>query len=253
MHLEGAVREAASAAGWSWLAEGQAEVAVWPEAVRVRFPAVGRAVGRSVLTRGGAAGPYFDWTVDDAVRSLLLDALGSSVAAELEGLYRHGDTAERRGVLRWIGLLPDGNDLGVDGLARELVDDALRSNDLRLVAAALGPWAVRHLDDAAFNQAVLKCLFVGLPPSGIDGLDGRVTSELCRMLAGYVHERVAAGRDVPAEVWDVIDRYPPAREVAAIEAELTHPVAERRHAARATLADRSRRLGVAGSSHPSGP
>ena len=39
------------------------------------------------------------------------------------------------------------------------------------------------------------------------------------MLAAFVHERVAAGRDIPAEVWTVIDRHPPDAELAAIEAE----------------------------------
>ena len=44
------------------------------------------------------------------------------------------------------------------------------------------------------------------------------------MLGAFVHERVAAGRDVPAEVWTVIDRYPPAEEIAAIEGELRERV-----------------------------
>ena len=44
------------------------------------------------------------------------------------------------------------------------------------------------------------------------------------MLAAFVHERVAAGRDVPAEVWIVIDQYPHAEEIAAIEAELRERV-----------------------------
>ena len=56
------------------------------------------------------------------------------------------------------------------------------------------------------------------------------------MLAAFVHERVAAGRTVPAEVWDVIDRHPPRAEIAAIEAELDSPFADRRAAAAQALA-----------------
>ena len=52
------------------------------------------------------------------------------------------------------------------------------------------------------------------------------------MLGAFVHERVAAGRDVPAEVWTVIDKYPPAEEIAAIEA--------RAATARSTIAARPR-------------
>ena len=44
-----------------------------------------------------------------------------------------------------------------------------------------------------------------------------MTPDGARMLGAFVHERVAAGRDVPAEVWIVIDKYPHAEEIAAIE------------------------------------
>jgi hypothetical protein len=77
---------------------------------------------------------------------------------------------------------------------------------------------------------------VGIPLGGLDGLDARITPHVSRMLAAFVHERVAAGRTVPADVWPVIDRYPPEGELAEIAAELDHPVAERREAARAALA-----------------
>ena len=55
------------------------------------------------------------------------------------------------------------------------------------------------------------------------------------MLAAFVHERVAAGRDIPAEVWDVIDRHPPVDELAAIEAERASRFADRREAAERAL------------------
>jgi hypothetical protein len=51
-----------------------------------------------------------------------------------------------------------------------------------------------------------------------------------------VHERVAAGRDIPAEVWDVIDRNPPGAELAAIEAERSSEYPDRREAAARALA-----------------
>ena len=113
-------------------------------------------------------------------------------------------------------------DLGDRGLG--LVDDAIRTNDTRLIAAALGPYATEHLPDASYDQAVLKCVFVGVPITGLDGIPERVTPDGARMLGAFVHERVAAGRDVPGEVWTVIDRYPPAEEIAAIEGELREPV-----------------------------
>ena len=92
-----------------------------------------------------------------------------------------------------------------------LIDDAIRTNDTRLIAAALGPYATEHLPDAAYDQAVLKCVFVGVPITRLDGIPERVTPDGARMLAAFVHERVAAGRDVPAEVWTVDRPLPAAR------------------------------------------
>jgi hypothetical protein len=59
------------------------------------------------------------------------------------------------------------------------------------------------------------------------------------MLAAFVLERVAAGRDVPVEVWAVIDRFPPQADVAAIERELKSPFDDRRAAAERALSHRT--------------
>jgi hypothetical protein len=214
----------------AWLRDAVADVEVDATAVRSRFPMAGRKVGRAPLDPDASADDVHAWTIDDAARTLLLVALGNRVDDELAELYRFGDAAERRGLLRALPYLP----VGVD--AMEIVDDAIRTNDTRLVAAALGPYATEHLDDAAFDQAVLKCVFIGVPIAPLDGLPARATAETARMLAAFVHERVAAGRDIPAEVWDVIDRHPPADELAAIEAERSSAFADRREAAERALA-----------------
>ena len=215
--------------GAEWLGASVAAIDADPAAVRTRFPMAGRKTSREPLEPGAAADDVHAWTVDDAVRALLLVALGDRVEQELPELYRFGDAAERRGLLRALPYLP------VGARATGLTDDAIRTNDTRLVAAALGPYATAHLDDASYDQAVLKCVFVGVPIAPLDGLPQRATAQTARMLAAFVHERVAAGRDVPAEVWDVIDRHPPRAEIAAIEAELDSPFEDRRKAAERAL------------------
>lgn len=230
----------------SWLDEARSNIEADPARIRSLFPAAGRGAGRGPLPgRESHAGDVFAWTVDDAARVALLDALGERVDEELEGLYRHGDPAERRGVLRWIGRLADRR---APAVALAIVEDALRTNDPRLVAAALGPWALRHLDGPTLRQGVLKCVFLAIPLAGLHGLDERADAELARMLAGYVHERVAAGREASDDVWPLIDAHPPEEELAAIAAEVEHPVAERREAAAAALAARRRAATRAGSS-----
>ncbi|MFF0314846.1 EboA domain-containing protein [Micromonospora sp. NPDC005252] len=176
-----------------WLDEALRQVAAEPTAIARLFPAVGRRCGRAALS--DAPG----WTADDAARVLLLTALPGEYASYAESLYQHGDAAERRAVLRALPLLP----IGAAGVP--LLHDAIRTNDTRLIAAALGPYA-RHLDPAAWRQAVLKCVFSGVPLAVVADLETRADGELAGMLAALTAERHAAGREMPADATDLLDR-----------------------------------------------
>ncbi|MEU4333780.1 EboA domain-containing protein [Micromonospora lupini] len=176
-----------------WLDAALRQVAAEPTAITRLFPAVGRRCGRAALP--DAPG----WTADDAARVLLLTSLPGEHATYAESLYQHGDAAERRAVLRALPLLP----IGAAGVP--LLQDAIRTNDTRLVAAALGPYA-RHLDPAAWRQAVLKCVFSGVPLAAVADLETRADGELAAMLAALAAERHAAGRELPADATDLLDR-----------------------------------------------
>ncbi|MEH1167037.1 EboA domain-containing protein [Micromonospora sp. CPCC 205539] len=176
-----------------WLDTALRRVAAEPAAITRLFPAAGRRCGRAELP--DAPG----WTADDAARVLLLTALPAEHVEHADALYRHGDAAERRAVLRALPLLP----IGAAGLP--LLHDAIRTNDTRLVAAALGPYA-EHLDPAAWRQAVLKCVFTGVPLAVVADLDSRADGELAAMLAALAAERHAAGREMPADATELLDR-----------------------------------------------
>lgn len=191
-----------------WLADALSLVTASPAAIAGLFPAVSRHCGRGPLpTRDQELA---GWTVDDAARALLLTALplrGAALAGEVGTLYRYGDAAEKRAVLRALPWL----DLSGGGV--ELLRDAIRTNDPRLVAAALGPYA-DHLDDAMWRQAVLKCVFMDIPLTAVARLAPRADAELARMLAGLEAERRAAGRTMPADAATLLARLtsgPPAR------------------------------------------
>jgi hypothetical protein len=177
-----------------WLPQALDRVAADPAALAGLFPAAGRRCGRGPLP----ALP--GWSADEAARALLLTAVPADrVAAEAGAAYRYGDAAEKRAVLKALPLLPLGDE------AVPLLRDALRTNDTRLVSAALGRYA-RHLDDAAWRDGVLKCVFMGVPLTVVDGLDDRADSELAAMLGAFARERRAAGRDVPADAVALLDR-----------------------------------------------
>ncbi|WP_199550727.1 EboA domain-containing protein [Streptomyces sp. N35] len=135
---------------------------------------------------------------DDA-RLLLLHAARAD-AATLTRLYEQGTAAERRAVLGSLAhLVPGPEALG-------LTEDALRTNDTSLVAAAVGPYGAEHLDAHAWRHAVLKCLFTGVSVDAVAALADRARGdgELARMLGDYARERTAAGRPVPGDLQRVL-------------------------------------------------
>lgn len=132
----------------------------------------------------------------DAVRVLILHAARADTDA-LTRVYAQGTAAERRAVLHTLPHLVPGP------RALPLVEDALRTNDTRLLAAAVGPYAARHLPAHQWRHAVLKCLFTGVPVDAVADLDRRAAAdaELARMLRDYAAERTAAGRPVPEDLY----------------------------------------------------
>lgn len=135
----------------------------------------------------------------DAVRVLVLVAARADLDA-LNRVYAQGTADERRAVLHALPHLVPGPD------ALPLVEDALRTNDTRLLAAAVGPYAARHLDAHQWRHAVLKCLFTGVPVAVVADLPRRAhqDAELARMLGDYAAEREAADRTVPDDLYRVL-------------------------------------------------
>jgi hypothetical protein len=207
--LARALRQVLDGPARDWLAEAARTVAADPAAVAQLFPAAGRAVGR----RGLVCDPVepWAWRRDEAARALLLAELPDDGRGEaLRELYRYGDRDERSAVLRALDVLPDGS------LTRELVADALRTNDPRLVAGALSRTGLAVLDEPQLVQAVLKCVFMGLELTGLRLPPERVTAQLARALAGYALERVTAGRTVPESLWPLVECHPPHDVLAAL-------------------------------------
>ena len=192
-----------------WLVEAEQKVRRDPASIAALFPAVGRKVGRAPLRPEADPQGLVHGTVDDLARTRLLAVLADVLDAgklseEIAQLYRYGDDAERRGVLRGLAALPDAT--VQTGLS--LVKDALRANDIRLVAAAMGDFSAKHLDAHSWRHGVLKCLFVGVPLAAVSELDNRADAELLRMVGDYAEERRAAGREVPADAVTLLEARP---------------------------------------------
>src|SRR5438093_8542769 len=207
-----------SAAARTWLAAARAESGRDGSALGRHFPAAARKVGHAMLlaspsregVRLSSGGPVLDpWRVDEAARVLLLleDARRETAGAlgRANDLYFVSDGRERIALLRGLALLPEGD------AALPAVRDALRANAGDLFAAAIceNGYTSRHLPDDLFDQAVLKCAFVGLRLRRIERVEERATPELARLLFAYVTEREHAVRSVAPDLWPLIALHPP--------------------------------------------
>jgi hypothetical protein len=161
-----------------------------PAAIPRLFARADRKLGREPLPDTP------EWSAGQAGRAVLLSRLGPD---EITTIYQQGDANERLAVLKALPLL----DIGDAGVP--LLHDALRTNDTRLVAAALGPYA-GHLDAGTWRQGVVKCVFMGVPLEVVDRLDDRADAELGFILGGLAEEREAAGRTIPDDAAALLDR-----------------------------------------------
>ena len=145
------------------------------------------------------------WTVTDAARIILLAEIfsfNSFSADELFRLcYRYSDGGERASLLKGLSLL-ELRDQSINFLI-----DVARTNSLEIFSALVykNPWVVVKFPVSAYNQIVLKALFMGVNIIHLEGLRAARNSELGRMTADYVQERLDAGRVIPESSWLAVD------------------------------------------------
>jgi hypothetical protein len=145
---------------------------------------------------------------DECARAALVLAAIAVLPADrhvelIRDLIRRGEVRERQAVLRSLAALPDAERFAAIAI------DACRSNVETVFAAITcdNDYPARHFPAPAFDQLVIKALFVGAPLARIAGLAARTTPELVRMVDAYVSERTAAGRPIPGDV-ELIRRPP---------------------------------------------
>ncbi|MEO0686795.1 MAG: EboA family metabolite traffic protein, partial [Cyanobacteria bacterium J06649_11] len=148
-----------------------------------------------------------NWTIDQAARTLMVLSLASDdidkYLQTLDQVFAAADVRELVALYQALPLLPYPEKLG------ERAAEGIRSNMSAVFnAVALNnPYPAEYLDNLAWNQMVLKALFIGSPLYLIQGLDERANPELARMLIDYAHERWAAGRDVSPELWRCVGKF----------------------------------------------
>lgn len=87
--------------------------------------------------------------------------------------------------------------------------DAVRSNMGSVFESiAFGnPYPSLYFSELAWNQMVLKCIFNDKAIHRIYGLETRANQALADTLSDFAHERWAAGRRVPSQVWRLVPTF----------------------------------------------
>jgi hypothetical protein len=168
-----------------------------PSAFLADLAGAGRRLGRAAVTVETAG----EWGLDEVGRGALLlrrfAAVGQAERVALASeVYYRGEVRERQALLRILAYVPE------PAAFLEIAQEACRTS-IETVFRAIAcdnPYPAAHFADLAFNQMVLKAVFVGAPVARVVGLEHRATPELARMATDYAAERTAAHRVVPADV-----------------------------------------------------
>jgi hypothetical protein len=210
-----------------WLAQSAPAASTWLDAEIQRQQAgiderkliialgmAGRKIGRADLAlseddrlEAGAvrAGwqPEF-WGTDEAARAAILLATYTgdegAFAARVDRLSANAEVTELLAYLKAFAIFPAARQL--HDRAREGVRSAVKP--VFEAIACHNPYPFDYFDQAAWNQMVVKAVFVGTSIKNIAGITERSNPDLRQMLRDLISERQAAGRSVPADVRDYV-------------------------------------------------
>jgi len=148
--------------------------------------------------------PGFDaskWTYDQLCRVALMAHLPPTTNQPiLDQLFGMADLREQVSLYSGLYLLPNANTFAyraAEGVRTNMADvfDAIALNN---------PYPAAFLNEGAWNQLVLKAIFMERPVYRIHRLDERCNTTLANIAIDYAHERWSAGRTVTPELWRLV-------------------------------------------------
>jgi hypothetical protein len=191
--------------------QSSAAVGAGTRALFIAFSLTGRRCGRDDLQLNDSdkkaateARPQWNpagWSLDQAVRTRLVLALSADDPRGwltiIDQLFAAAGLEELVALYQALPLLPH------QELLAPRIAEGLRSNMTAVFnAVALhNPIASEQLNVDAWNQLILKALFVNSPVQHIVGAERRANPMLAQMLIDYARERYAAKRPIPVDLW----------------------------------------------------
>ncbi|MGM9478891.1 EboA domain-containing protein [Pedobacter sp. GSP4] len=163
-----------------------------------------------------------NWTVDRFCRVWLLSSLNAvaqdKLYAVIDNLFL---SAEMNEAVALYSALPF---LSHPEIWVKRCAEGIRSNIGSVLEAIMenNPYPAQYLDEAAWNQLVLKAFFTEKNIKLIVGLDERANLQLALTLTDYAKERWAAGRQVNPQLWRLVGRFINAEIFEALKTGLQH-------------------------------
>ena len=142
------------------------------------------------------------WNKQELVRVVLMIALDTSENKRiLNSFYESAEMQELVAFFKGLYLLENAEEFTLS------VEEGIRTNMVNVFDSftAGNPFANTYLEEWAWNQLVLKALFLDRPLFTIHDIDKRKNQSLADMLQDYVNERWSASREVSPEIWRMIE------------------------------------------------
>ena len=199
-----------------WLQEKVGQLLSDPNARKfyLAFGMVPRVIKRSPISPTStqieglrAISQNFDpsqWRKDEIGRLALMLSLPSDKNfAIIDPLFTTADMNELVALYKGLYFLDDKErfvERAIDGIRTNMspVFDAIALNSMM-------PFI--YFNETAWNQVVLKAIFMGRPIYRIFGLDERRNAALAQIARDFAHERWSAGRKVTPELWRLTEPF----------------------------------------------
>ncbi len=208
-----------TADAWQWLKDKALLISKGedPQQFRIAFAATTRKMGKQPVLLSESEHleiqtirPHLvvqHWAMDRLCRAWLLLHLDTADQDKyehtIESLF---PTAEMNELVALYSALPM---LAYPERWRARCAEGIRNNIADVLEAIMchNPYASEYLDEAAWNQLVLKAIFTEKPMHKVIGLIERSNQNLADSLSDYAHERWAAHRKVLPLLWQCVGRF----------------------------------------------
>lgn len=149
----------------------------------------------------------------------------------LENLFLTASVSELVALYSALPLLPN------PSAWKDRCAEGIRSNIGDVLEAIMynNSYPAATLEEAAWNQLVLKALFTGKDLNRIQGLDARRNAELAIVLHDFTHERWAAHRQAPPQLWRLVAPFITEQRLPDFKRALEHADISTRQAAALAL------------------